>query len=149
MNCFGVALLHLATAMSLGNRFVSHWERCRSNIADASLSLDVNGLLVAPSLMNRATYPVTMVSVPVCGLVWLVVCLLACSHLQLQKFQNQTVFQAILSNFDFLTDPPPPPALPNEIIPDFTWYIFRPHLSVFWSLHLTSHLFISLWLFIS
>ena len=30
-------------AMALGNRFVSHWERCRSDIADASLSLDVNG----------------------------------------------------------------------------------------------------------
>ena len=44
INCFGVALLHLATAMSLGKCFVSHWERCRSDIADASLSLDVNGL---------------------------------------------------------------------------------------------------------
>ena len=55
INCFGVALLHLATATSLGNRFVSHWERCRSDIADASLSLDVNGLLV---LCNIGDTPV-------------------------------------------------------------------------------------------
>ena len=38
-NCFGVVLLHLATATSLGNRFVS-------DIAVTSQSLDVNGPLL-------------------------------------------------------------------------------------------------------
>ena len=39
-----------------------------------------------------------------------------------QKFQNQNVFQVILSNFDFLTpDTPPPPTITteNEITPRF------------------------------
>ena len=43
--CFLIVLLHLATVMSPGNHFVSHLGAMRSNIAEASLSLDVNGLL--------------------------------------------------------------------------------------------------------
>ena len=47
--CFGVVLLHLATVISLRCHWgIALWaiqQQRRSNIADASLSLDVNGLL--------------------------------------------------------------------------------------------------------
>ena len=44
--CFGVVLLHqaFATTTNFAMAGESLWERCRSDIADASLSLDVNGL---------------------------------------------------------------------------------------------------------
>ena len=66
--------------------------------------------------MSGATYLVTTVSVR--WYVHRVARLLGCGHLKnfenfirFQKFQNQNVFQAILSNFDFSDQrhPPPPP----------------------------------------
>ena len=65
----------------------------------------------------------------------MVVCLLAQiqNFIGSQKFQNEKLFQAILSNFDFFSPdhhhPPPPPttlSTENEITPDSAWHKLGP-----------------------
>ena len=92
---------------------------------------------------NGATYLVNVVSLHWYG--WLY----ACDHFKNIGFQNQNVFQAILSNFDFLNPPPPPQPLPESentkfvLVSFWTFFFFYFFIALFISsshfssLHLT------------